>query len=69
MNTMLRKRTGNNNSQNNILVQFNTFAENIKRSGKDPQAILNELISSGQVTQEQVDNAKKMAKQFEWLIK
>lgn len=69
MNTMLRKRTGNNNSQNNILVQFNTFAENIKRSGKDPQAILNELVNSGQVTQEQLENAKKMAKQFEWLIK
>lgn len=68
MNTMLRKKS-NNNSQNNILVQFNNFAENIKRSGKDPQAILDELVNNGKVSKEDVDKATSLAKQFSWLIK
>lgn len=64
MNTMLRKRLSNSNPQSNIFVQFNNFAENIRRSGKDPKVILDELIRSGKVTQEQVDKATALAKSF-----
>ena len=34
------------------------------RSGQNPQDMLNEMISSGKVTNEQVENAKKLAKLY-----
>lgn len=68
MNTML-KRKQSNNSTNNIFVQFNDFAENFRRSGRDPQAVLDELVNSGKVSKEDVEKATNLANQFSWLIK
>lgn len=37
--------------------------------GKDPQAMLNQLIASGKVTQEDVNRAIEMARQYAPLLK
>lgn len=57
------------NMSGNIVQQFSNFADNFRKSGKDPQAFLDELVNSGKVTQEQVNKATEMAKQFSWLIR
>lgn len=56
MNTMLNARL--------TKQQFLKFAEEIKRSGKNPETMLNELISSGKVTREQVEEAKRKAELY-----
>lgn len=50
-----------------MLQQFNQFRQSL--NGQDPNAILNNLISSGKVTQAQVQQATELAKQFSFLIK
>lgn len=62
---MLLKNNRRNNypsDNGNILNNFNQFRNQIIASGKNPQAILNDLISSGKVTQEQVNKATEIAK-------
>lgn len=49
-----------------MLQQFNEFKNSLR--GKDPNAMLNQMIQSGQVTQEQLEQAKKMAEQFRGLL-
>lgn len=50
-----------------LLQQFNQFKEQIK--GKDPQKMLNDLLSSGRYSQSQVDEAKRMAQQLQQFLK
>ena len=52
---------------NNILQRFNDFRNQMR--GKDPQAVLNNLISSGQVSTEQVEKAVSQAKQLQNILK
>ena len=42
---------------NPLQNQFNIFMQQMK--GRDPNALLNQLISSGKVSQEQINNAHK----------
>ena len=42
---------------NPLQNQFNIFMQQMK--GRDPNALLNQLISSGKVSQEQINNAQK----------
>lgn len=42
---------------NPLQNQFNAFMQQMK--GKDPNVLLNQLVSSGQVSQEQINNAHK----------
>jgi len=63
MNTML-KGFGGNNGSGNILSQIRQFADNLKKSGKDPNQLLNELMASGKYTQEQIEQAKRLAQMF-----
>lgn len=65
MNTMLK------NSQNSTSLkeQFFKFCSDFKKSGQDPNALLNQMIASGRVTKEQVDNAIKMSRIFAGLLK
>lgn len=60
MNTMLK------NSQNStsLLSQFNKFCDEFKKSGQDPNVVLNQLLSSGKVTKDQLEKAKMLAKLF-----
>lgn len=62
MNTML-------NSNTNLRNNFLQFAREIRQSGKNPEAMLNELISSGKVSKEDVEKAKQKASSFLPIIK
>lgn len=50
-----------------LVQQFQQFKKMLV--GKDPQKMLNEVLSSGKYTQEQVNQAKAMAEQFKSLLK
>lgn len=50
-----------------LVQQFQQFKKMLV--GKDPQKMLNEMLSSGKYTQEQVNQAKAMAEQFKSLLK
>jgi len=58
-----------NNNNNNLQSQFRQFADNLKRSGKDPQELLNELMASGKYSQADLNRAKTMASQFAKLLR
>jgi len=53
-----------NNGNGDILSQFMGFKKRIENSGKDPQTMLNELIASGKVNQQQLNRAKTLASVF-----
>lgn len=55
--------------ENNIdlIKQFNQFRNSLQ--GQNPQAILDQLVKSGRVSQEQVDKAEQMAKQFSSILR
>ena len=42
---------------NPLQNQFNIFMQQMK--GRDPNALLNQLVSSGRISQEQLNNAHK----------
>ena len=45
----------------NLFSQFTKFKNEILASGKNPQEILNELLSTGKITQSQYNQAKRLA--------
>lgn len=49
--------------QNGQMAQFQKFMEFMK--GKDPNAIINEMIQSGKLTQAQLDQVQAQAKQMQ----
>ena len=51
----------------NMFQQFQQFKKMMQ--GKDPQKVLNELVSSGKYTQQQVEQANRMAEQFKSFLK
>lgn len=59
-NTMLRNP--NNRNNRNLISEIRQFANNLQRTGKDPNVLLNELLASGRYSNEQVEQAKRMAK-------
>ena len=52
----------NGNKQPNMLQQFQQFMNAMQ--GRDPNQILNELVSSGKVSQAQLDQAQRQAQQM-----
>lgn len=65
MNTLLQ-----NNQQNkpqNILQQFNQFRN--QYAGKNPDEIIQQMLQSGQVTQEQYQQAVEKARQLSGFFK
>nr|DAG18808.1 MAG TPA: hypothetical protein [Caudoviricetes sp.] len=50
-----------------LISQFNQFKQSMQ--GKDAQAVLNNLIQSGQVSKAQVDQATQMANMFRGLLR
>ena len=46
----------------NMMQQFQSFMQQMK--GKDPNAMLQDLVSSGQVSQQQLDQAQRQAQQI-----
>lgn len=55
-------RSPNNRNNKNLISEIKQFADNLQRSGKDPNVLLNELLASGRFSNEQVEQAKRMAK-------
>ncbi len=51
-----------NTPQENMFSQFQNFMNQMK--GRDPNAILNEMISSGKVNQSQLNTAQQQAQQL-----
>ena len=63
MNTMFQ-----NNQNSNLLQQISNFADNLKKRGQNPQVLLDQLVKSGKVSQEQLNRATMMAKMFQGKI-
>ena len=60
MNPLFQAMGGNR--QPNMIQQFQSFMQQMK--GKDPNAMLQDLVSSGQVPQQQLDQAQRQAQQI-----
>ena len=52
-----------------IMSQFMSFKKQIEASGKDPQALLNEMLASGKVSPTMLNKAKTLAAVFANKIK
>ena len=57
---------GGRSSQPNMMQQFQSFMQQMK--GKDPNAMIQELVSSGRVSQQQLDAAQKQAQQMQGMF-
>ena len=57
---------GNKNVQPNMAQQFKRFMEQMR--GQNPQQILNDLVASGKVSQQQLDAAQKQAQQMQGMF-
>ena len=45
-------------------AQFDNFARNFRQGGQNPQAIVQQLLNSGQMTQAQFNQLRNMANQI-----
>lgn len=55
---------------NNPMAMIQQFAEFKRRmAGKDPQAILNELLSTGKMSQQQFEQLKQQAQSLQNILK
>ena len=54
------------NRQPNMIQQFQQFMNQMR--GKDPNAMIQELVSSGRVSQQQPDAAQKQAQQMQGMF-
>lgn len=50
----------------NMMQQFQSFMQQMR--GKDPNAMIQELLSSGQVSQQQLDQAQRQAQQMQGMF-
>ena len=50
----------------NMIQQFQQFMNQMR--GKDPNAMIQELVSSGRVSQQQLDQAQKQAQQMQGMF-
>ena len=50
------------NAQPNMMQRFQQFVSQMQ--GKDPKAMLNDLVSSGRVSQQQLDEAQRQVQQI-----
>lgn len=57
---------GNKRSQPDMAQQFQRFMEQMR--GQNPQQVLNDLVASGKVSQQQLDAAQKQAQQMQGMF-
>lgn len=57
---------GNKRSQPDMAQQFQRFMEQMQ--GQNPQQILNDLVASGKISQQQLDAAQKQAQQMQGMF-
>ena len=53
---------GGNGQQNNPIMQFPKFMQQMR--GQDPNAIINDLVSSGKINQQQLNQVQQQAQQM-----
>ena len=53
-------------NQPNMMRQFQQFMNQMR--GKDPNQIINEMVSSGKISQQQLDAAQKQAQQMQGMF-
>ena len=68
MSNPLFNQYGMNNAQNggNVLQRFEQFK---KTFSGDPQQIVQQMLNSGRITQQQLNEAMQIANQFKGLLK
>ena len=54
------------NRQPNMIQQFQQFMNQMR--GKNPNAMIQELVSSGRVSQQQLDQAQKQAQKMQGMF-
>lgn len=54
------------NRQPSMMQQFQQFMNQMR--GKDPNTMIQELVSSGRVSQQQLDQAQKQAQQMQGMF-
>lgn len=54
------------NQRPDMMQQFQSFMQQMK--GKDPNAIISEMMQSGKITQEQYNQAQQQAKQMQGMF-
>ena len=64
VNPMLQHMRSNNPMQ--MISQFNQFKQQMQ--GKDPEAMVNELLRSGKMSQQQFEQLKSQAQSFMSLL-
>lgn len=70
MASSLFPQSNNQQMSNNpfaLLKQFNEFKKQMQ--GKDPKAMVMQLVNDGKISKEQLNQAQEMAKQFEVFLK
>ena len=50
----------------NMMQQFQQFMQQMK--GKEPNAIINEMVSSGKISQEQLNHVQQQAQQMQGVV-
>lgn len=56
----------NGNRQPNMMQQFRQFMEQMK--GQDPNQIIQQMVSSGRLSQAQLDQAQRQAQQMQGMF-
>lgn len=54
------------NAQPNMMQRFQQFMNQMQ--GKDPKAMLNDLVASGRVSQQQLDAAQRQVQQMQGMF-
>lgn len=54
------------NAQPNMMQRFQQFVSQMQ--GKDPKAMLNDLVASGRVSQQQLDAAQRQVQQMQGMF-
>ncbi len=62
MGNPLFQALGGGAPQNNPLMQFPKFMQQMR--GKDPNAMINELVASGKINQQQLNQVQQQAQQM-----
>ena len=62
MGNPLFQALGGGLPQNNFVMQFPKFMQQMR--GKDPNAMINELVASGKVSQQQLNQVQQQAQQM-----
>lgn len=66
MNPLFQQLSNNKGSMGNLIQQFNQFKQTF--SG-NPQQMVQQMLSSGKISQEQYNQAVQMANQFQQFLK